>query len=326
MRTVLKLLGVLVLLAVFAAGAGIAYLALIFPKVAPAPDLKVASSPELVARGEYLALHVNVCIDCHSTRDWSRFSGPIVPGTEGQGGQRFDQSMGLPGALYAQNITPAAIGSWTDGELLRAFTTGVSRDGRPMFPLMPYLSYGKMDPSDAQAVVAYLRGLKPIQNPVPDSKLDFPMNLIVRTIPHDAQPEKRPDPSDMLATGRYLATIGGCADCHTPQNKGARVPGMEFAGGFEFQFPDGAVVRSLNITLDPETGIGGWDKAFFIQRFKKYAEAQQPAVKPGEFNTVMPWTQYAGMTEDDLGAIYEYLRTVKPVQHDVQRYTPKSGA
>jgi mono/diheme cytochrome c family protein len=325
MRTVLKILGVLVLAAMLAACGGLAYLYFAFPKVAPATDHKAVSTPELIARGEYLAKHVNACIDCHSTRDWGRFAGPIVPGTEGQGGQMFDQSMGMPGRLYAKNITPAGIGTWTDGEVLRAFTTGVSRDGRPMFPLMPYPSYGRMDPSDADAVLAYLRTLKPIENRVPDSKLDFPMNLVVRTIPGDARPQKRPEPTDSVAYGRYLATIAGCGDCHTPAEKGTPLPGMDFAGGFEFQFPDGSVVRSTNITPDPETGIGGWDQAFFVQRFKKYAEAEQPSVKPGELQSVMPWTMYAGMTEQDLGAIHDFLKTLKPVKHSVERFTAKKA-
>jgi hypothetical protein len=48
-----------------------------------------------------------------------------------------------------------------------------------------------------------------------------------------------------------------------------------------------------------------------------------PPVNPGEFNTIMPWTMYAQMTEEDLGAIYEYLRTVAPVKNSVVKFTGK---
>jgi hypothetical protein len=44
--------------------------------------------------------------------------------------------------------------------------------------------------------------------------------------------------------------------------------------------------------------------------------------KPEEFNTIMPWTMYSGMNDEDLGAIYEYLRTVSPVKNAVVKYTP----
>jgi hypothetical protein len=62
-------------------------------------------------------------MDCHSTRDWSKFSGPLVEGTLGQGGERFDQTVGMPGVVYSKNITPARIGDYTDGELFRLITT-----------------------------------------------------------------------------------------------------------------------------------------------------------------------------------------------------------
>jgi hypothetical protein len=97
---------------------------------------------------------------------------------------------------------------------------------------------------------------------------------------------------------------------------------MEFAGGQEFKFPDGSIVRSTNITPDAETGIGGWDKEFFIKRFKLYAppDARKIPAEKGK-NTVMPWTMYAEMTEGDLGAIYTYLRTTKPIKNKVEKYS-----
>ena len=80
-----------------------------FPTVEPAPDIQVAGTPEQFARGRYLANHVTVCIDCHSTRDWEHFAAPPVPGTEGKGGEVFREEVGFPGTLVAPNITPAAV-------------------------------------------------------------------------------------------------------------------------------------------------------------------------------------------------------------------------
>ena len=166
MKTFLRLLAGLFLLLLVAIGAGLAYLFTAFPKVAPAAAVTIEATPERIARGEYLANHVSGCIDCHSERDWTRFAGPIKAGTLGRGGDRFDQaSAGVPGILYAKNITPAGIGTWTDGEVLRAVTAGVSKDGTALFPLMPYPHFGTMSEDDVHAIIAYVRTLKAIRVP-----------------------------------------------------------------------------------------------------------------------------------------------------------------
>jgi mono/diheme cytochrome c family protein len=307
------------------ATSGVGYLLAAFPKVGPATGVKVEPSPALAQRGEYLARHVTVCVDCHSERDFGRFSGPPRPGTEGKGGDRFGHEHGFPGELYSKNITPFALGGWSDGELIRAVTAGVAKDGTPLFPMMPYLEYGTLCERDVHAIVTFVRSLKPIESSFPARKLDFPMSLIVRTIPKPPSPSACPDPGDRLANGKYLATVAGCAACHTPQDKGQRLPGMDFAGGFPFgPFPNGGgTVNSSNITPDTQTGIGGWTREAFIARFKAFEKTEAAsAVAPGGFNTAMPWTMYAGMTVDDLGSIYDYLRTLKPVRNKVERWIP----
>jgi hypothetical protein len=75
-------------------------------------------------------------MDCHSTRDWNLLSGPIIPGTEGKGGDIFPEEGGFTGNFYSSNITPAGIQDWTDGELYRLITTGVKKDGEPIFPIL----------------------------------------------------------------------------------------------------------------------------------------------------------------------------------------------
>ena len=107
--------------------------------------------------------------------------------------------------------------------------------------------------------------------------------------------------------------------------KGEKI-GEPFAGGFEFHFPTGAVVRSANITPHPTAGIGAWDKATFIAKFKQYQDSAYvpPAInwEAGDFQSVMPWLMYSTMTEQDLGAIYDYLRTVPAVDSRVEKWTP----
>jgi mono/diheme cytochrome c family protein len=321
MRLIFKILlglGVLVCLMV---GVGVYVLQTSFPDVGDAPHVQVEATPERIERGRYLAYHVSMCIDCHSERNWDYFAGPLKEGSEGQGGEVFSEEMGLPGTLIAPNITPAALGDWTDGEVMRAFTSGVNKHGDPLFPIMPYPLYAQMAQEDVYAIVAYLRTLAPIAHIPPRSHLNFPMNLIVRTIPQPYQAPQAPDLSDLVRYGQYLTTIAACGDCHTQNDHGAPLPGMEMAGGFEFPLPTGKVVRSANITPDMETGIGHWNKPYFIAQFKRFdkPEAHTIPAKDG-VNTVMPWTMYAGMTESDLGAIYDYLRTIPPVKNGVDKF------
>jgi mono/diheme cytochrome c family protein len=328
MKKALKIAGIVVGVVVIIAAVLIVYLTTAFPKVAPAAAMTVEATPERLARGEYLANHVAGCIDCHSTRDWTKFAGPLVPGTEGKGGDKFDkETAGMPGTLYAQNITPAYLKRYSDGELYRLITTGVTYDGRAIFPMMPYLAYGKMDPEDVKSIIVYIRTLTPKEGEYPKAELNFPMNLIVKTIPVEAAPMTKPDRSDTLTYGEYVFTISGCGDCHTKREKGTPVPGMHLAGGFEFKNPKtGDIVRSANITQDYETGIGTWTEKDFVGRFQTYLDSSwtNRSVKAGEFNTVMPWMLYAGMEEGDLKAIFRYLKTVPPVSNKVEKFTAKN--
>src|SRR5262245_8850252 len=181
MKTLLKILAAIIVVLILVAACGYGYLMFAFPKVPAAPNVKFDTSPERIARGKYLNDHVVGCTTCHTKREWTKFSGPVREDVLGAGGESFN--LGPAGMLYSKNITPAAIGSWTDGELLRAVTQGVSKDGTPLFPLMPYPHYGKMSEDDVHAILAYVRALPPIQNDnIPSRSLDFPLNFIVRTI------------------------------------------------------------------------------------------------------------------------------------------------
>ena len=298
------------------------YVKFFLPNVGHAPDLTVEKTPERIEQGKYLANHVAVCIDCHSKRDWTRFSGPITPGTEGMGGEIFDHSIGLPGVYYARNITPANLANWTDGEIFRAITSGVSKDGRALFPIMPYLAIGQIDLEDVHCIIAYIRTLKPVAHDVPPSKSDFPMNFIINTIPKKPNFHTRPDKTDKVNYGRYLTAA--CIECHSMFKGANLVQGMEYAGGREFPLTGGGIVRSANLTPDPETGIGNWTEDFFIARFKGYADSTYvpAAVGPKDFNSYMPWTMFSGLTTDDLSGLYTFLRSLKPVTHKVVKYTP----
>lgn len=314
----------LILMSVLAAVvlAFLIYLKFVMPNVGSAPDLTIEATPERLVRGEYLATAVMACVDCHSQRDFSKYTAPLMGDKFAGGGPEFTVETGAPGNFFAPNLTPYHLKDWTDGEIYRAITAGVSKDGRALFPGMPYHLYGKVSDEDIYSVIAYLRTLPEVKSEVPAPEAQFPFSLILNTLPVKGEPSQVPDKSDKVKYGKYMINMAACTHCHTPAEKGEYISEMAYAGGFEFITPNG-IVRSANITPDKETGIGEWTEDTFVDYFKAYGDsAFQPYEVGSGFNTVMPWTQYSKMSEEDLRAIYAYLTSLQPIKNEVLNFTP----
>lgn len=299
------------------------YVKISLPNVGPAPDLTVEQTPERLARGAYLANHVMGCIDCHSMRDMNLYSGPRTGTPYAGGGPEFTIETGAPGNFYAPNLTPYHLKNWTDGEIYRAIVSGVSKDGRALFPAMPSHLYGQLDQEDIYAVIAYLRTLPEYKYDVPAPEAKFPFSLIMNTIPKKPAHRKIPDKANLVAYGEYVITMAACIDCHTPVKGGKPDLNEAYSGGMEFKLPQG-IVRSANITPDSTTGIGYWNEEVFVQLFKAYADSSFVPHEVGDgFNTIMPWTVYSHMDDYDLKAIYAYLRSIPPKEKEVVTFSPK---
>ncbi|WAC13278.1 c-type cytochrome [Dyadobacter pollutisoli] len=324
MKKILRIVGILLAVVILVAASAILYIKTALPDVGDAPEISIEKTPARIERGKYLANHVTVCMDCHSSRDWNLYSAPLLEGNFGGGGEVFGRELGFPGVFHARNITPYGIGQWTDGEVFRAITTGVSRDGSPLFEVMPYHGYGQLDQEDIYSIVAYVRSLEAVKHDIPAPEKDFPVNILINTMPSKANLQPKPAESDVLATGKYMTRASGCVECHSMREKGKIVAGTEFGGGMEFVFPSG-IVRSANITPDKTTGIGLWTEDAFVKKFKMYADSGYVPHKvgPTEMNTTMPWMMYAGMKEQDLRAIFTYLRSLSPISHTVVKFQPK---
>ncbi|MFN8288627.1 MAG: c-type cytochrome [Chitinophagaceae bacterium] len=282
---------------------------------------KEDSLTNLIARGEYLANHVSLCIDCHSTRDTGKFSMPVVPGTEGGGAAfPFTRAEFVPGEVTPPNITPAGLKDWTDDDLIKAITRGINKKGDTIFPIMPYHSYSRMAKSDILAIVAYIRSLKPIDHTVPARRLEVPVSMFGPVPDGNLEHNILPDPADKVKYGQYLVTAAACADCHTPM--GPQGPDFTriFSGGNVFDIPGLFKVAVANITPDSATGIGTWTEAMFVSKFRNNASDATLKTHPGKQNTIMPWSMYGKMKEDDLKAVYAFLRTVKPLTNKVEKY------
>ncbi|WP_183562748.1 c-type cytochrome [Mucilaginibacter sp. SP1R1] len=322
MKKFLKYTAYTVIAVVLIIIAGVSYITLALPNVGEPETIKVESTPQRIERGKYLANNITLCMDCHSARDWSKFAAPMKEGSLGVGGEKFDANVGFPGDVNVPNITPYHLSSWTDGELFRAITTGVKKDGSAIFPLMPWESYSKMSREDVYAIIAYLRTIKPQKTDYPQRKLNFPLNILVHTMPQKATLGTIPNEHDTLKYGEYLVTIAACKDCHSQVNQGKIIAGLSYAGGREFKVPGAGIVRSANITADKVTGLGNWSKEQFISKFKQYSDTSKRVdVKPGEFQSIMPWYRYAGMKTSDLEAIYSYIKTIKPVKNQVVKFS-----
>lgn len=291
----------------------LAYLMVRYPEVAEPSTQRVEATAERIERGSHLVHDVLACFSCHAERDWEKFAAPVKAGTEGGAGLCIRSEHGAPGTICAPNITPhptAGIGAWTDGEIIRAIREGVSRDGRALFPMMPYQAYRALSDEDVASVVAYLRTLPALETQAEPTEIMFPVSVVLRTGPAPVEgPVAAPAATSGPEFGRYLVKVANCEGCHTDE------PEQPFAGGFVFGGPWGRVV-SGNITPD-ETGLKNVSRADFIARFKAYAKLDGDIPADPGTGTIMPWAHFARMSEDELGSIYDFLRTAKPVSKKV---------
>jgi cytochrome c2 len=323
MYTVLK--AIVALLVITVAG-GLIYIYGFLPRMRLAPDFRIEANPQVLARGEYLVKHVMLCNDCHSERDWTLYSGPAIPPL-GAGRPCMDENTkavginfgmgGFPGRLCIRNITPdvaTGIGGWTDGEVVRAIREGVSRDGEALFPIMPWFMYKHLSDEDVAAVIAYMRAQPAVKSFRPDRQLDFPLNIIFRFYPEPLDgPVATPPRSDTVAYGRYLTKIARCEFCHTVRaSRGELEPSSDrlLSGGVPFTMGT-RTQYSMNLTRHA-TGLGSWTKEQFIARFRLTPTPFPIATE--EENTEMDWAAFSGMTDADLGAIWDYLQSLPPLE------------
>jgi mono/diheme cytochrome c family protein len=286
------------------------------PKARALTSRKFESTPQRLERGRYLVTGAVGCVGCHSQHDWNTHGAPVIPGTAA-GGQWLNVA-GLPGRIVAPNLTPdpeTGVGTWTDDQLARAIREGIGHDGRALFPMMPYREFRKMSDEDLASIIVFLRTLPPVHSQLPTMEIIFPVKYLIRSAPEPLTAAvASPDPGDRVKYGEYLVTIASCEHCHTPQEKGQPVAGFAYAGGWLMKGPWGEVTTA-NITPD-SSGISYYDEALFLQVIRT------GYVKARKLSSIMPFGDYKNLTDDDLKAIFAYLRTLKPVKHRVDNTQP----
>lgn len=254
----------------------------------PASDVKVAMTPDNLARGKQIAA---LCTGCHG--DNGNF--PLKGNDFTAGGPPF-------GTLWAANLTPAGeISGWTDGQVIRAIREGVHKSGRPLI-IMPANAFRNMSDTDVQALVSYLRSQAPVEPANPPAALNLVGNIFASGVmgeiftvqPHITQPVVSPPPGVSAEYGQYLVSFGGCRDCHGENLAGGAVPGGD------------ASLRAPNITLV----IPKWTQEQFHTFFRTGVLPNGTSVSEN-----MPWAEYNRFaSDDDLKAMFAYLHALAPAQ------------
>jgi mono/diheme cytochrome c family protein len=283
-------------------------------------EFRAQPSPQRLERGRYLVEAVAHCFACHSQADFTNADGQPLAGRKGAGqiikNEAYD-GVPYPDGLVCPNITPdkeTGSGTWTDAQFEHAIRHGIGRDGRELATYMPYAFFRSMTDEDVASVIVYIRSIPAIYNPLPKRSPRFPAKVDLEPA---MEPALAPGATQQVQQGWYLVRIAQCNDCHTPEDPlGQGIPSLMFGGGFRLAGPWGDVVTP-NITLHP-SGISHYDENMFIKTIRTgYASG---GVR--ELNPLMPYSYFRNMTDDDLKAIFAYLRTVKPVNHNVDNSEP----
>jgi mono/diheme cytochrome c family protein len=278
---------------------------------APYPDIHASSDPKMIARGAEIVYGAGHCVNCH-TSDVERASVKAGGTPLLAGGNLF----ALPlGKVWTPNLTPdreTGIGRYTDVEIARVLRYGVMPDGRAA---LPFMEYHNLSDEDLAALLSFLRSQKPVRRAVPKHELTFVgkavLAFLIKPIgPKGTPPKETPAEAPTVERGEYIATsVAVCAECHTKRNLiDGSFTGQRFAGGMVFQTEDPTkIIVSPNLTPSPTGRITSWSEEQFVGRF---------GVGMGIPETHMPWRQFQRMSEADKRAIYRYLRTLPPSDHD----------
>lgn len=273
----------------------------------PLPSTEtLQSTPELVARGEYLA-RVGNCMACHTTQGGAPFAGA--------------RSIETPfGVVHSSNLTPdkaQGIGNWTSAEFWRAMHHGRSKDGRLLYPAFPYPNYTEVTREDSDAIFAYLQNVPAVAEANRPHALRFPYSTqaalgVWRALFFTPGTAPRPEPTHTAEynRGAYLVNgLGHCTACHTPRNAlGATTTAKAFTGGL---IPvQNWYAPALNAAA--EAGVKEWPTEDVVALLKTGLAPHGSVLGPMA-EVVFRSTQY--LTDADARAIAVYLQAL-PQQDD----------
>ncbi len=253
----------------------------------------IPSDSVTIERGRHLVTAITMCVDCHG---------------DDLGG-KLAIDAGPVGKAISANLTRGrgGIGSdRTDSDLVRAIRHGVRPDGTPL-RFMPSSDYSALSDDDVAAVVAYVRSVPPVDRVNPPSEVGplgrllfvagkLPLLSEAELVTHDVAARQAPSAGVTVEYGRYLAAIGGCQGCHGTTLSGGQVPGTP-----------PSFKPASNIT---PTGIGSWSEADFFRALRDGKRPGGTSIDP-----FMPVKYTKNMTDDEIRAVYLFLKTVPPEEY-----------
>lgn len=285
---------------------------------APYPEIKASTDSSIIARGAYLANGPAHCGGCHTSMD-NVIKFDKGEKTEYKGG--FELSFPCFVTVRGPNLTSdkeTGIGAFTDGEIARTLRYGVGKDGRAIFPMMPFQG---MSDADLTAIISYLRTLPPVKNKVKQMEYQFLYKALlafglIKPEGPKSTPAKTTTIEPTATYGKYLAYhVSNCFNCHTEYdlNTGKQI-GKDFSGKGYFEpdaFSEGYSYMSPNLTPDTETGVmSNWSEEVFFKRFR------QGRLQKG---SPMPWGSFSRMDSVDLVALYKYFNSLEPVHNPIHQ-------
>lgn len=301
-------------------------------RVGPPEDLRVEITPERVEVGKKLAEGILACGSCHTTGSFA-------------GEPRQDMylagdvwTLKVEGTITVPNITPdkeTGIGSWTDGELIRAITRGLNKDNKQLFPAMPWPEFGvALSKEELYALVAYLRTVpEPVKNEVGESDLTLMVSTVKATgmlynmaTKSPAFAEYRPRTDTPVERGKRLAFLGACVDCHAYAPGAMAIPkyGEPLAGGLPLERIGENPVVSSNLSPDLETGIGSFTDEELFESIK-YGKRLRPLPD----TEMVRWPMVAripfhtALTDDEINDLIAFFRSQAPIKNDVLKKAEK---
>ena len=280
------------------------------------PEFKVESTPERVATGAKIASVQ--CMVCHK-KD-TKLSGRLLSEVPANFGK-----------IYSANITHSkehGIGGKTDSEIAYLLRTGLKKDGQYVPIFMP--KFAHLSDEDLKCVIAWLRSDDPLLVASEDASIPSEPSIFMKflclvafkPIPYPAAPITEPDTNNIQAYGKYLVTGRyDCYTCHSSDFAKLNMADPERSAGY---CQGGNTMLTLasnkiftaNITLDEKTGIGTWTEDDFR---KAMHESKNKAGKSLRF----PMLPYTALTDKEVAAVWQYLRTIPKISNEVDRQWDK---
>lgn len=249
--------------------------------------LKISMDAQTIERGRHIVTTRGGCTECH---------------TPNLAGAAFDEGI-LVGRMIIPNLTTGKGGLgavFTDEDWVRAIRHGVDKDGTSLLG-MPSEFFNSLSDSDLAAVIAYLRSVPPVDNEHPKVYLgplfrwfilNEPHALPASLIDHSAPRPPDPVPGVTAEYGKYLAVA--CQICHMENYAGGTEPG-----------------QGLNLTQGGD--LAKWSEEDFMEAMRTGVTPAGKKLDP----KLMPWQSMGKMTDDELKAIWLYLKTLPPVENKV---------